>query len=168
MIAHTPLDSVRYGDQNYTVQRVSHLVPQSTTQVLVDGQTGKTIVVLKARHQCGATATDLYYGSRLGSGAVTQISQTYPNAANGGMAPSFDGLKEFETGGGNSLVAVTGAGGNTHISIWYIVVDALGTAGVLAFGDMSGSMAGSAPVTGDSSTTQEGEVQLPTGTGSAV
>lgn len=163
------LDTIRYGDQNFTVKRQIAEAAASATTKIVPGQTGWTIVVVKIRHQCSGTATELYYGSQPeGGGDVAQLSQTYPNAANGGMAPGGDFMQEFETGGGNALVVVTGAGSVTHITVWYILVPDTAAGGLVALGDMSLSSGGSAPVTGDSATTQEGEVQLPTGTGSAV
>lgn len=170
MIVQTKANTVRYGDDNYAVERVFGQVAASQTMAeIVPARAGYKIVVLKVRLICGLVPTDWYFGSRYSSQGQNQVSQVFSNGVNGGLAPAFDGLPEFETGGEEALVATTGAGSTTSYTVWYIYVPAaLGEVVSKTLDDMTSSSGGSAPITGDSSTTQEGVDSKPTGTGSAT
>lgn len=89
-----------------------------TDSELVAAVSGKHIRVLAYVVQCGATATDVNFGS--GSTAITPL---FANAANGGSVVPFNPIGWFETNEGEALTVTTGTGSATGVLVRYVLVD---------------------------------------------
>lgn len=93
------------------------IAPSQTDTSVVALVSSKKIRVLSLVVQCGATATTITFESD--GGADTRLHKV-PAGANGGQVLGFNPLGWFETVAGEALIATTGAGSDTEITLCYV------------------------------------------------
>ena len=105
-----------------TPLRVCVAVAASQTDAaLVAAVAGKSVRVLSATLDCGATATVFTFNSKP-SGAGTAIAGPYPQAIDGRKSFEYNPQGWFQTTSGQGLSATTGAGSSTTVTLVYVLV----------------------------------------------
>lgn len=118
--ANLATDAIMNGLTVLTPKFKSQTITASQTDTsVVAAVTSKKIRVLALVSQCAGTATTITFESD--GGSDTRLHKI-PAGANGGQSLSFNPVGWFETLAGEALIATTGAGSDTDLTLVYCEV----------------------------------------------
>lgn len=109
------------GAQLVDISTFANVAASQTDQVMVGLIAATTICITELDMVTGGTATNVTINSKP-SGSGTAISPLYANAANGGIALSWDPLCLFRSNSGEGISITTSAGSSTGIHFKYLKI----------------------------------------------